>query len=334
MPQLSVLIPALNEAQALPALLTDLAGQQGITFHVVVADGGSTDDTAALARRQGAQLLRAPRGRAAQLNAAVRKAQSPWLLCLHADSRLTAPDQLTLALRRIKQAHKRQQPVAGHWPLRFQRSQPGHEALFRHLEAKSASNRPGTVNGDQGLLIHRSFLSALGGFDESLPFYEDARLAARVFARGQFMLLPGMLETSARRFEMEGHAARLLLMALIVGADAAGLSDWLRELPAIYREQQAATRLQAKPFVDSLLAHIAGLPTAEQKQVWKAAAKLVADNAWQLAQALDALGGSTQFWLSGFDTWLAPRLSLSPLERLLAAALPLALPAVAHKIDT
>lgn len=323
-PALSVLIPALNEAETLPLLLADIAGQRGIDIEVIVADGGSADATAAIAARHGALVVAAVRGRAAQLNAAVAAARAGWLLCLHADSRLSELEQLRRALGQLLAEQARGGIVAGHWPLRFLRAQPGHDALFRQLEAKSASNRPGTVNGDQGLLIHSETLATLGGFDESLPFFEDQRLAAKVFARGRFLLLPDLLHTSARRFETEGHRARLLLMALIVGAEAAGLDDWLASLPALYRGQKEATQLRAAPFIDSLLAHIAGLPRARQREVWKSAGQLVAANAWQLAQWRDAQRAGGR-WLARFDMLLAPLFATPLASRSIALALPRAL---------
>ena len=324
----AVLIPTLNEATALPRLLGDLAAQRGIRLEVLVADGGSSDLTTAIARRHGARVVASPRGRGAQLNRAAAAAAAPWLICLHADSRLTQQHQLAQALTALRKARRQHALVAGHWPLRFLREQPGHDALFRHLEAKSASNRPGTVNGDQGLVLHRDTLHALGGFDEGLPFFEDQRLAAKVFAQGRFLLLPGLIETAARRFETEGHAPRMLLMALIVGAEAAGLDDWLASLPGLYREQRQAQRLQIAPFVDSLLAYVAALPRTDQRAVWRQAAALVSRNAWQLAQWLDAQQQRPQ-WLTRFDQHLTP-LARSALTR---TALALALPGLLRLVS-
>ncbi len=66
---ISVIIPALNEAKALPATLQALLGQAG-HFEVIVVDGGSTDDTGAIASRYpGVRVLTAARGRAPQMNA-------------------------------------------------------------------------------------------------------------------------------------------------------------------------------------------------------------------------------------------------------------------------
>lgn len=325
-PALSVLIPTLNEAAALPTLLAQLADQRGLRCEVLIADGGSTDRTAAVALKHGARLVQAPRGRAAQLNAAAAAAAAPWLLCLHADSQLTATDQLASALACLRTgAAASKRDVAGHWPLRFLRSQPGHDHFFRQLEAKSASNRPGTVNGDQGLLIHRDFLQRLGGFDASLPYFEDQRLARKISAQGRWLLLPGVLKTSARRFETEGHGARLVLMALIVGAEAAGLDDWLSALPALYREQGAASQLDWQPFARALVAHIAALPASRRRAVWQRAGRLVSDNAWQLALALDLRTGLGSLPL--FDRHLAPLFARPGAARWLAAGLRLALTA-------
>lgn len=333
-PSLSILIPALNEAAALPALLADIAGQQHIRCEVIVADGGSSDATLQIARRHRVRLLRTARGRGAQLNAAAAAARAPWLLCLHADSRLTAPDQLARALTLLRAEARQGKAVAGHWPLHFVREAAGHERLFRHLEAKTASNRPGTVNGDQGLLLHRDFFAVLGGFNAALPFFEDQRLAARIFSQGRFVLLPGLLHTSARRFEVEGHSARMALMALIVGADAAGLDDWLSALPALYRQQQEATRLSLAPFLQSLNAHIQSLPPARRRAVWRATGQLLVANGWQLAQALDlAVGSDSGRWLGWFDRHLA-RVLATPAATVLVARLSEGVITAAAKLKT
>ncbi len=320
-PALSVLIPALNEAETLPLLLADLSTQRGIRIEIIVADGGSDDGTPQLARRQRARVIAAPRGRGAQLNAAVAAARAPWLLCLHADCRLTAADQLVTALNALRAAHSSSALAAGHWPLRFDRKRAGYELLFRQLEAKSASNRPGTVNGDQGLLIHAETLARLGGFDESLPFYEDQRLAAKIFALGRFVLLPGALQTSARRFETEGHSARLALMALIVGAEHAGLVDWLRALPTLYRAQHEAAPLSLAPFLHALSVHIASLPPPQQRQLWRDTGALLTANAWQLALLLDSISPASPRWLRRFDRLLATSLSKAPWPQLAGQAM-------------
>jgi rSAM/selenodomain-associated transferase 2 len=275
--ELSVVIPALNEAAALPALLADLRAQQGVALQVVVADGGSDDGTRELAAQGGAEVAAAPRGRGAQMNAGARAARAPHLLFLHADSRFESAAQLREALAALP--HERS---AGHWPLRFARTMPGHERFYRYLEAKTALNRPGTVNGDQGLLIRADWLRELGGFDERLPLLEDARIAAKIFDTGRFVVLPGRLTTSARRFETEGTTRRYTLMALIMGLNAAGADEVLARWPAPYATQDATGRLRLGP-------HLAYVRRALRAAGWRRALQIVwragrytRQNAWQL----------------------------------------------------
>lgn len=305
--RLAVVVAALNEAAALPALLADLAAQQGVALQVIVADGGSSDGTPQIATEAGAALVTGHRGRGAQLNAGAAASKAPWLLFLHADTRIPSPTQIAEALALMEAAAD--PALAGHWPLRFTRSEPGHDYFYRYLEGKTASNRPGTVNGDQGLLLSAAFFRQLGGYNTALPYFEDQRLAARIFAQGRFVALPGLLHTAARRFEAEGHGPRYALMALIVGMEAAGLTALMAELPALYRAQSQAEKLSLAPVLAHIHAHLARLPRAQQHAVWQAVGGLLLGNTWQLAHALDALSPQGQGRvLAAYARHLEPRL--------------------------
>ncbi len=253
-PILSVIIPCLNEAATLPLLLQDLDRQRHIDLDVLVADGGSTDESPEQARRFGARLIQAGRGRGAQMNKAAGQARGDWLLFLHADSRINDEQLLADALRTLRQAQTTadDKRIAGHFRLHFDRQRPHHQRLlFRYMEAKTALNRPYCVNGDQGMLLHRDYFQELGRFDESLPFLEDLRLAERVThkgrATGHWITLPGKLTTSARRFETEG-AGRYLLMAFIVIAEAADIPEFIAQSPRLYQSQDATGRLLLTPY--------------------------------------------------------------------------------------
>ena len=87
-PNLSIIIPTLNEASQLPLLLADLRYWPS-TFQIIVVDGGSSDSTTTLAKLAGAEVLHLPRAnRGYQLSIGASKAKGDWLLFLHADSRL------------------------------------------------------------------------------------------------------------------------------------------------------------------------------------------------------------------------------------------------------
>jgi rSAM/selenodomain-associated transferase 2 len=282
---LSVIIPTLNEAQALPALLDDLRSQRDISLQVIVADGGSTDGTPALAA--GAMVVTAPRGRGAQMNAGARVATASTLLFLHADSRLEHPRQLREGLDALQsRGHgplpQGPLPQAGHWPLRFTRTQPGRNLFYRYMEEKTALNRAGTINGDQGLLLGADYFRELGGFDERLPFLEDQRIAAKIFANGRWLTLPGRLTTSARRFELEGPRRRYTRMALIMGLHAAGADEYFARARAVYATQDATGRLRLGP-------HLALVRRVLREAGWRRACQILfragrytRQNAWQL----------------------------------------------------
>ncbi|GAB4262221.1 MAG: TIGR04283 family arsenosugar biosynthesis glycosyltransferase [Deferrisoma sp.] len=308
-PDLSVVVPARNEAHELPGLLADLGRQEGIGLEVVVADGGSRDGTPEVARRAGARVVPAPPGRGRQMNAGARAARARDLLFLHADTRLPDPRTLVRARAALGSQGGR---VAGHFGIRFRDRGPGREGAYYFYEAKTRTNRPGTIHGDQGIWIRADYFRELGGFDEALPFLEDERLVRRVFETGRWVLLPGTLETSARRFEAEGLEARQALNALILAADDLGLEGFLARAPALYREQGEARRLRLAPFLAALHAEGRAGGWGAFLRRWLAAGRFVARNAWQVGFALDCRRnrraghppGEGPFpWTRRFDRW-------------------------------
>src|SRR5450432_4253905 len=86
--KLSIVVPVLDEASEIEAALQALMSYRQRGVEVIVVDGGSTDDTVALARPAVDQILSAARGRAAQMNAGAAAAGGDILLFLHADTRL------------------------------------------------------------------------------------------------------------------------------------------------------------------------------------------------------------------------------------------------------
>ena len=87
MPRLSAIVIAKNEAANIADCLDSLA----FCDEVVVVDGGSGDDTVALAKAKGAQVVSAPdwRGYGPQKNLALSQAHGEWVLSLDADERVT-----------------------------------------------------------------------------------------------------------------------------------------------------------------------------------------------------------------------------------------------------
>lgn len=245
---LSVVIPTLNEAEHLPSLLEDLKKQQQISLQIIIGDGGSNDATRKVAESFGVLFVSARRGRGAQMNAAVSLATSDFILFLHADSRIADPLLLSRALETLLTYPGVTGRTAGHFQLRFMRSDNRNGVAYRYAEEKTAFNRPNTTNGDQGLLISQEFFRELGGFDERLPFLEDQRIAGKIRAAGEWLTLPGYLKTSARRFEAEGFHRRYILMSMMMGLYSIGANDFFTGAPGVYRTQQDTGRLLLSPF--------------------------------------------------------------------------------------
>jgi rSAM/selenodomain-associated transferase 2 len=304
----------------LPSLLSDLA-RTARAAEIVVVDGGSIDDTARIARDAGAKLISASRGRGAQMNAGAGIAGADVLLFLHADSRTDSPRLIDDALAALGDAiadagHDR---IAGHFALRFSGAAPEHATFYRYLEGKTRLNRPNTINGDQGLLIARRFFEALGGFDERLPFLEDQRIAAKIAREGEWIMLPGELHTSARRFETEGVTELYSLMALIMGLYAAGADDFFAAAPKIYTT--ADGRLDLKPQLDAIARYLDGMPFRGRARLLLKIGAFIRDNAWQLAYRRDVLRNDGELRaLARFDRFVAPLLA-NPAASALGAVL-------------
>lgn len=90
MAALSIIVPVLDEAEAIVATLEPLQPARRAGVEVLVVDAGSRDATCALARPLADHVLQAPRGRAAQMNAGAAAASGEVLLFLHADTLLPA----------------------------------------------------------------------------------------------------------------------------------------------------------------------------------------------------------------------------------------------------
>ena len=310
-PLLSVIIPTLNEAEHLPAVLADLRQQQGVSLEIIVADGGSTDATRAVAEAGGVNVITARQGRGAQMNAAARAATGDTLLFLHADSRLAGPDLLRHALAALTAASKGEERVAGHFSLHFLRTTQDNNLAYRYLEEKSALNRVNTTNGDQGLLLSRNFFDWLGGFDESLPFLEDQGLAEKIRAQGRWITLPGTLQTSARRFESEGFHRRYLLMGMIMGLYSIGEKEFLVRAPGIYRLQGETGRLCLSPFFRLIRTMMAEWGVGGSLRIFYRLGRYIRQHSWQMFFFIDIclrprLGAGRYPLLALHDRILAP----------------------------
>ena len=220
--RLSVVIPALDEAER---IADAVASARAPDVEVIVVDGGSSDDTAARALNAGAFVIRAPRGRARQLEAGAREAKGDALLFLHADTRLPSgyADAVVCALEDPGVA-------AGAFRLRF--DQRTHGLGWIERIARLRVRLFALPYGDQALFLRRETLAAIGGIPQ-VPILEDLDMVRALKRRGRLALLPLEAVTSARRYLTGGPwrtALRHLAIALggSLGVSRARLAVWAR----------------------------------------------------------------------------------------------------------
>ena len=201
---LSVVVPVLNEAQRLPALLAQLQQASELVGEVLVVDGGSGDASRSIAALAGAKLLRQSGGRGRQLAAGVAAARGCWLLLLHGDCSL--PRGWDLALRRAIQQGETLNPKpngaqAYYFELAIGGRQPGLRLVELAVGLRSRWwQRP---YGDQGLLLPAALLAAAGGV-KPIPLMEDLDLVQRLRRHGRLVSLRLRLLVDGRRWRRLG----------------------------------------------------------------------------------------------------------------------------------
>jgi rSAM/selenodomain-associated transferase 2 len=218
-----IVIPTLNEATHLPALLGDVQ-KLSLSVELVVVDGGSTDHTPEVARAAGARVITAGRGRASQMNAGAAAVAGDWLCFLHADVRMLGDARETL-----ERAVGESVPAAV-WRLAIDAA--GVWPRFMEVGARVRDRVGGLPYGDQGLLVRRSVFEAVGGYRE-IPLMEDVAMIRALRRRGRLVRLGAPLRVSPRRWVHEGPFCTwlrnsLLVTAFLLGVRPERLARWYR----------------------------------------------------------------------------------------------------------
>jgi rSAM/selenodomain-associated transferase 2 len=188
----------------------------GIVSELIVADGGSSDSTAARARSVGARVIVAPRGRGSQLAAGAAAATGDWLLFLHADCRLEPGWEAAVG---AFLAAPRAQSRGGYFDFALDDEAPAARRLERIVAWRC--RLLALPYGDQGLLIARTLYDTVGGFSP-LPLMEDVDLVRRL-GRRRLARIGARCLASARRYRRDGYLRRALRNLLCLSLYFAGV---------------------------------------------------------------------------------------------------------------
>ena len=222
MARLSIIMPVLDEGSAIVAALDALADLRALGVELIVVDGGSRDATVQRARLRADRVLRAPHGRALQMNAGAEKATGDVLLFLHADTRLP-PAAEHVILNRLEHTGR----AWGRFDVTIAGRHPMLAVVSRLMNIRSRMT--GIATGDQAIFVKRDAFAAAGGYPP-IALMEDIALCKRLKRIGPPLCLAERVVTSGRRWERHGVLTTILLMwrlrlAYFFGADPARLAQ-------------------------------------------------------------------------------------------------------------
>jgi rSAM/selenodomain-associated transferase 2 len=200
-PQLSIIIPVLNEADCLEENLARLFALPWVAKHceIIVCDGGSSDGSREIAAGYRCRILQSDSGRALQMNCGAAAAQGRHLLFLHADSVL--PPDLAEKF-----------PLAANWGffrLRLNDDAPVFRMIESAINLRSRLTR--IAGGDQCLFFERGFFESLGAFPQ-IPLMEDVAICKSARRLSRPVVIDSPVCSSSRRWHNNGVFRTILLM--------------------------------------------------------------------------------------------------------------------------
>lgn len=202
-PELSIIIPVLNEAPEITQLLERLQPIRAQGSEIIVVDGGSTDATLQLAGPLADRVCSAPRGRGSQMNAGAAMARGAVLLFLHADTRLPVAAKPSICKAMERGA------AWGRFDVRIEGQAPGLALIACMMNWRSRLT--GIATGDQAVFVSREAFARVGGFPD-IPLMEDIVFSKKMRALAWPACLGEKVATSGRRWEKHGVLRTILLM--------------------------------------------------------------------------------------------------------------------------
>ena len=231
--RVSIIIPALNEADCLARCLRCLQVLEPSAFEVIVVDGGSRDQTGAIAQKFGASVVDSSVARRSlQMNLGARQAKGEFLCFLHGDTLL--PDDAISVMTRTLANPKiacggfisiMRGDTTTRWLTSIHNSLKTYYAplLFRPRLFFFRGLR--ILFGDQVMFCRRQDFVDCGGFDASLEVMEEADLCIRLSERGRIKQVNRIVQSSDRRVARWGFVKANFIYLAIGSLWGVGVSD-------------------------------------------------------------------------------------------------------------
>lgn len=201
----SVIIPTLNEAPTIGQQINYIKSLNQ-NVEIIISDGGSTDNTAEIAKKQGAKVIESKPGRGTQQRAGAKTAKGDILLFLHADTVLPR-DAFSIIPRFFDDPSN----LVATFKINF------HPPflILRLIEIFTRFDTIITKFGDQCIVIRQSFYNQIGGFPD-IPLFEDVYLLDRARKHTRVGSIPSTVVSSTRRFKRNGALKQLIWNAWLV----------------------------------------------------------------------------------------------------------------------
>jgi len=201
--KLSFIIPTLNEAEGIDNILRSLQYLRKAGHEIIIADGGSTDNTIQIAQPLVDKIVQCPKGRAIQQNRGAMLAVGDYLFFLHADT------QIPINFESIIKKHLKKNVIWGRFDVRLS----GNHVFFRIIEKMMnwRSRLTRIATGDQLIFCRKDIFTQIGGFKE-IALMEDIELSGRLKKISPPYFFSEKVITSSKKWEKNGIVSTILLM--------------------------------------------------------------------------------------------------------------------------